>query len=273
MTLGNWVSAATAALATAGVESARLEAQLLAAHALCEERTWVLTHADAIVPEHILDPLLARRVGREPLAYILGYREFYGRRFLVNPSVLIPRQETETLVETALSLPDGPLTVLDLGTGSGVLAVTLKLERPSWSVTALDVSLEALMVAQQNAESWGATIRFRLSDAFAALGQERFDLIVTNPPYIGTSEPLMPEVASFEPHLALFAGALGLTFYERLAMEGREHLTPRGRMMMEVGFTQAAQVKGLFVESGWTHEATVPDLSGTPRVVVVAALP
>jgi len=270
MTLGNWVSSATAALAAAGVESARLEAQLLAAHALGKERTWILTHTDAVAPEHILDTLLARRVRREPLAYILGYREFYGRRFLVNPSVLIPRQETETLVEIALSLPDVPLSVLDLGTGSGILAVTLKLERPSWSVTALDVSLEALTMAQQNAEALGATIRFRLSDAFASLDSARYDLIVTNPPYIGTSESLMPEVVDFEPNLALFAGSSGLSFYERLALEGREHLNPGGRMMMEVGFTQAAGVGDLFLGSGWRHEATVPDLSGTPRVVVVS---
>jgi len=269
MTLGPWLATAEERLAEAGIESGRLEAQVLAGHILGVDRTWVLAHPEATLPEARAGALLARRIRREPLAYILGYREFYGRRFLVSPAVLIPRQETETLVEAAIALGSTPMAVLDLGTGSGILAVTLKLERPAWDVTALDVSLTALMVAQQNAEALGADVRFCLSDAFAALGERTFDLIVTNPPYIGVGEPLMPEVGQFEPSLALFAGPTGFSFYERLAAEGLRKLNGGGRMMMEVGHTQAADVANLFVEQGWVHFDTVADLSGTPRVVVV----
>lgn len=251
-----------------GIESARLEAQVLAGHVLRVDRSWLLAHPEHEFNELAGETLLQRRAAREPLAYLLGHREFFGRDFRVTPAVLIPRQETETLVEEALRR-EGSAEVLDVGTGSGAIAITLAKERPDWRVVAVDVSPTALSIAQENAESLRADVRFVLSDGFTELLGESFDLIVTNPPYIGTDEPLMPEVAGHEPHLALFSGATGLEFYERLAREAPAHLNDGGFLMMEVGYRQAADVQRLFEDAGWRHERTVADLDGTPRVVVV----
>jgi len=262
---------AAARLEAAGVESARLEAQLLAAHVLLVDRSWLLTHPEAEFPELAGESVLHRREAREPLAYILGQREFYGRPFRVTPAVLIPRQETETLIEAALNLgkPGETLQVLDIGTGSGCIAVTLKLERPAWQVTAVDLSEAALEVARDNAEILGASVRFVHSNAFESLLGESFDLIVSNPPYIGNDEPLMPEVGSHEPSLALFSGPTGLEFYQRLAEEAPAYLNDGGTLMVEVGHTQAEAVRRVFEGAGWCHRETIADLSGTARVVSV----
>jgi len=219
--------------------------------------------------------LLQRREGQEPLAYILGWREFYGRRFRVTPSVLIPRQETETLVETALRQVDSaasPLRVLDLGTGSGCIGITLKLERPTLEVVCSDICPEAIEVAQENALALGASVQFRASDLFEGFRGERFDLIVTNPPYVGLHEALPAEVREFEPSGALYGGHTGLDIYESLAESAADHLPDDGTMMMEVGHTQAVAVALLFEGSGWGIVETVKDLTGTERVVVVQPL-
>src|ERR1044072_4019884 len=178
-------------LEAAGIESPALEAQLLAGHVLLVDRTYVLTHPEEEFPELAGETLLQRREGQEPLAYILGEREFFGRRFRVGPGVLIPRQETETLVEAAMEQSDVQ-SVLDVGTGSGCIAITLKLERPEWEVTAVDISERALDIASDNAKLLGADVRYLLSDGFASLLGESFDLIVTNPPYVGLHEALPP---------------------------------------------------------------------------------
>ncbi len=270
MRLEHWLATADARLAAAGVDSARLEAQLLAAHVLGEDRTWVLADGEADFPEVLGEPLLQRGEAREPLAYILGWREFYGRPFGVDPAVLIPRQETETLVEAALAYGEGErLSALDVGAGSGAIAVTLALERPAWEVTAVDVSAEALAVAGANARFHSARVRLVLSDGFGALLGESFDLIVTNPPYVAHHEPLPPDVEGHEPHVALYGGETGLEFYERLAREAADHLNDGGLLLMEVGHTQAEPVRVLFEKGGWRHEKTVRDLSGIERVVVV----
>lgn len=269
MTLRHWLQTAAERLAAAGVDSPRLEAQVLAEHVLLVDRAWLFAHPEAEFPELAGETLLMRRLAHEPLAYLVGGREFYGRRFGVTPDVLIPRQETETLIEQALNLgPKGPAAVLDIGTGSGCIAVTLKLERPAWDVSAVDVSVRALAVAEENADVLGARVRLVESDGFAALLGEAFDLIVTNPPYIAEGEPLMPEVAEHEPAAALFSGPTGLEFYKRLAKEAPAHLNDGGLLLMEVGYTQAEPVRALFRRAGWEIVSSVCDMSGVERVVV-----
>lgn len=267
-TVREWIQAAKARLVAAGIESADLEAQLLAAHVLLVDRPWLIAHSGEPFPSLAGESVLAARLSGKPLAYILGWREFFGRRFAVRPGVLIPRQETEVLVETALSLVSGfRPRVLDLGTGSGCIAVSLKLSRPDWDVVASDVSCEALEVAQQNALDLGAVAEFVESDLFAGLRGE-FDAIVTNPPYIGFDEPLADEVARFEPRLALFGGATGLDIYERLSREAWSFLKPGGLVLMEVGHQQAQVVGDLFSSSGWGVREPIMDLSGVARVIV-----
>lgn len=269
MTVRDWIDLAAARLREAGVDSPKLDAEVLAAHVLDVERVWLVAHPEAEFPDLAGEALLQRRERREPLAYIVGWREFYGRRFFVRPGVLIPRQETEVLVDAALHFADeGP--ILDIGTGSGCIAVTIKLENPYVSVTAVDVSPEALAVARSNAVTHEADVRFVESNLFSALGDAKFEVIVSNPPYIADQEELMPEVGEYEPATALFAGPTGLEFYERLATEAIGHLTERGRLVMEVGYTQAAGVIGLFKERGWFHEWTAEDLSGNDRVIAVS---
>lgn len=271
MRLDEWLRNATTRLDLTGVDSPRLEAQVLAAHVLRVGRSWLIAHPDHDFPELAGEALLARRESREPLAYLVGYREFRGREFGVDPSVLIPRHETEELVEAALE--HEPRTtnrepqVLDLGTGSGILAVTLKLERPDWNVTAVDVSPEALATASANARFHGANVRFLLSDGFEALLGESFDLIVSNPPYIGEDEELPPEIREWEPSTALFSGPTGLEFYALLANEAAAHLDDGGLLLLEIGHTQAKDVVALFEGAGWRHETTRRDLSGVERVV------
>lgn len=267
MTVGDWLNMAREALAQSGVEAPKLEAELLAAHGLGVDRAFVLAHPEVEAPTS-LGSLLDRRRGGEPLAYILGWREFYGRRFDVGPGVLIPRQETETLIEVSSPLLTIGGSALDLGTGSGCLAVTLALELPKATVTAVDISERALGVARRNADRLGASVRFVHSDLFSGLGGERFDVIVSNPPYVAVGEELPREVVEFEPREALFAGAGGLEFYERLAAEAGSRLNPGGRLAVEVGFTQAAAVAGLFGEAGWRVIEVRRDLSGRERVVV-----
>ncbi|MFI5384531.1 MAG: peptide chain release factor N(5)-glutamine methyltransferase [Fimbriimonadales bacterium] len=274
MTVARWLEPAQLRLEGAGIESPALEAQMLAAHAILADRTYVITHPDAEFPELAGEQLLQRRESHEPLAYILGWREFYSRRFRVGPGVLVPRQETETLVDAALSFLDSTAgaRVLDLGTGSGCIAITIKLERPGVDVTASDVSEEALEIARSNAGDLAADVRFELSDGFGSFGEEHFDLIVTNPPYVGLHEALPLEVLSYEPAEALFSGHTGLEFYEMLAETAAEHLTESGKLMMEVGFRQARQVALIFESCGWGLMEVVKDLSGVERVVAVQPL-
>jgi release factor glutamine methyltransferase len=292
--IANWLIQAENRLAAAGFESPRLQAQVLAAHVLLVDRSWLLSHPEAEFPDLAGEHLLQRRERHEPLAYIVGKREFYGREFVVRPGVLIPRQDTEILVETALEAIDElsreardsrsyqpdpstlqtanrklqtPLLVLDIGVGSGAIAVTLKLERPSVSVTGVDLSAQALQIADENAAALGADLRLLPSDGFEALRQEKFDVIVSNPPYIGQFESLPTEVSEFEPEIALISGPTGIEFYERLATEASAFLVPGGRLILEVGHTQASAVRELFARKGWTWRRTVRDLAGIERVV------
>jgi release factor glutamine methyltransferase len=263
MQLNEWLTSASSRLSAAGVTAHKLEAQVLAGHVMLVDRTWVLTHPEHQVNELALEGLLQRRESGEPLAYILGYREFFSRRFRVDSNVLIPRQETECLVEAALALPGDNMRVLDIGTGSGCIAITLKLERPTWEVWATDISSSALQVARENAETLGADITFRHSDLLAQLEGEKFDLIVSNPPYIGRDEVIPNEVRDYEPDSALFADSHGLALYQKLSRQILDHLNSGGLLILEIGQDQGSSVQKLFYGS-----TVLKDLSGNDRVVV-----
>lgn len=263
MLLREWLLSTSNRLNAVGVASPKLEAQVLAAHSMLVDRTFVLTHPEHKVNDLALEGLLQRRENGEPLAYILGYREFYTRRFRVDSNVLIPRQETEVLVETALALPSDQLRVLDIGTGSGCIAISLKLERPNWEVWATDISSSALQVARENAETLGADISFRHSDLLEQLAGEKFDLIVSNPPYIGRNEVIPREVREHEPDSALFADDNGLALYQRLVATVKDFLIPGGGVILEIGQDQGRTVSALFPDS-----KVIKDLSGNDRVVV-----
>jgi len=267
MTVQDWLPHAAARLSNAGIESAKMESALLAAHVFGVERTWIVAHPEAEINVLAAENLLQRREAREPLAYIVGWREFYGRRFAVRPGVLIPRQETEVLVDIAKA-EAGKGPVLDLGTGSGCIAITLRLEMPTVEVWAVDISERALDVAQANAESLNAHVHFVRSDGFSKLGDQKFQIIVSNPPYISVQEELMPEVARYEPAEALFSGPTGLEFYERLAREAPAQMVLGGRLAVEVGHTQAGPVGQFLAQAGWSQIHTVRDLSGIERVVI-----
>jgi len=270
MTVQEWLGQATLQLAEAGIPSPRLEAEVLLARAMDLPRVSLFVHPEAPIPIDSAEALLHRRLGREPLAYIVGHREFYGRRFAVDSRVLIPRHETELLVNLAVaSLADFKIpTLLDVGTGSGCLAVTIALEMPTVQVTATDISEAALQVARANAFELGAKVEFVNADLWPPKPR-RFDIIVSNPPYIDPAAELMPEVRAHEPSLALFAEDRGLAIYRRLAETGADLLTDAGRLIVELGDDMAAEVTQLFQRAGWQIVSVHPDLGGMPRALVV----
>lgn len=228
-------------------------------------------------PEQILDAedwarfreLVERRAAGEPVAYLTGEREFYGRNFMVTPAVLIPRPDTELLVELALAHVSGrrQARVLDMGTGSGALAVTLALELDEADVTALDRSREALWVAMANAARLGASVSFVQSDWFSALGEERFELIVSNPPYIAAADPHLEEGdLRFEPHTALAAGPAGLDDLAEIVAGAARYLEAGGWLLCEHGYDQAFAVRGLLADAGLASITSWKDLAGIERV-------
>lgn len=213
--------------------------------------------------------LVERREAGEPVAYLIGEREFYGHPFMVGPAVLIPRPDTELLIELALAhFGDKPRTrVLDLGTGSGALAVTLALELPDADVTAVDRSREALLVAMANAARLKASVSFVLGDWFAQLGGDRYQLIVANPPYVAAGDPHLSEGdVRFEPGTALAAGPQGLDDLAAIAAQAPRHLEPGGWLFMEHGYDQAAAVRGLLTDAGFSSITSWKDLGGIERV-------
>ena len=212
---------------------------------------------------------VARRAAGEPLAYLVGEAEFRGRVFQVSPAVLIPRPETEVLVELALeklqSL-EAP-RVLDLGTGSGIVAISLALECPKARIATVDISFEAISVARNNAGRLGAAIEFRQSDWFAALAGETYDLIVSNPPYVAEGDPhLQLNGLPFEPRLALTDGADGLACIRNIIAGAAAHLTPGGWLLFEHGYDQGESSRNLLTAAGFKAAFTHPDLAGTDRV-------
>jgi release factor glutamine methyltransferase len=258
-----------------GIESARLDAELLVAEALGIERIGLYLDLNRPLLEGERDairPLIARRREREPVAYILGRRDFYGRRFSVTQDVLIPRPDTETLVECALGriADEGVVRVLDVGTGSGAIAITLAAERPNTEVTATDISEGALRVAEDNAMRLGVADRIRFERADLMGDNGPYDVVVSNPPYIKTGdlEDLEPEVRIHEPTAALEGGVDGLDVVRALLARAARATEEGADLLIEVGAGQASDVEALARDSStWSHEATHVDLNRVERVV------
>lgn len=251
--------------------TSRRDAEVLLMHTLDCDRAWLLTHPEAsLTPEQtvLYDQCLERRTRHEPIQYIIGEQEFFGLKFRVTPDVLIPRPETEHLVEALLErVPrNAPLCIADIGTGSGAIAVALAHALPRAQLTALDISPAALAIAQANAErnSVAARIRFLESDLLSAITSERFDAIISNPPYVATTEELEPQVRNYEPARALFAGPTGLDIYRRLIPQACAALKPGGWLLLEIGHGQCDALAKLL--SGWDNISFVADLQGIPRV-------
>ncbi|NVK47676.1 MAG: peptide chain release factor N(5)-glutamine methyltransferase [Rhodobacteraceae bacterium] len=266
--------AGTQRLTEAGIDGAPRDARLLMAHVLgLEPGRLTLVMPDQISADHraAFETAIERRLAREPVSHILGYREFYGRRFQVSSDVLDPRPETEILIGEALSKPF--TSVLDLGTGSGAILLTLLAEQVLAKGLATDLSEAALTVAKRNAEALGLVTRARFQQADwwdGIAGQ--FDLIVSNPPYIAADEMagLSPELAH-EPRMALTDEADGLMCYRAIAAGARAHLAPRGRIMVEIGPSQGAAVSDLFLAQGLKAVRVIADLDGRDRVVTAQA--
>ncbi|MCL4798687.1 MAG: peptide chain release factor N(5)-glutamine methyltransferase [Burkholderiales bacterium] len=264
-------AAVSALIRESGLPAA--EARLLLAASLGVDRAWLVAHSDDPLDDARsaqASELFRRRRAGEPVAYILGVREFYGLALEVTPAVLIPRPETELLVDFALRrAAQGARRALDLGTGSGAVAVALANAAPSVEVWATDASSEALAVARRNAARHAPRVHLVQSDWFGSLRGERFDLILSNPPYVAADDPHLDEGdVRFEPRAALVGGPDGLDCIRRIVREARDHLAPRGWLALEHGHDQAERCRALLAERGYAGVASVPDLAGIARVTV-----
>ena len=246
-----------------------LENRILLCHALGLTRVGLITQSErTITPDEAarLNALVARRVHGEPIAYIVGRREFFGLDFAVSDAVLIPRPDTELIVELAIERLPPQGRALDMGTGSGAIAVALAYSRPDAHVTALDVSTAALDVARANATSNAVNVRFLQSDWFAALGDERFDLIASNPPYIAAGDAHLAQGdLRFEPVGALTDHADGLSALRTIITGAAQHLNPTAWLLLEHGYDQAAAVRALLSKAGYSHVQSWRDLGGIER--------
>ena len=281
MTVLEAIQRSTGFLARKGVDSPRLQVELLLAHALGVPRLKLYLNFEQKLTGANLETvreLVRRRGNREPLQHIIGSTSFCGFEIKVNRHVLVPRPETEMLAERAwqflAALNSPPGAALDFGTGSGCLAIALAAQCPGAEVHATDISVEALRVARENAalNNLSDKIQFHSGDGFAALPRDLpFDLIVSNPPYVPSAEieALAPEVRDHDPHLALDGGADGLDFYRGLAAEAANHLRPAGRIMLESGDGQAEQIRQLFVQHKWVVESVEADYTGQPRILTL----
>jgi len=275
MTVKTAIQQGFSLLEEAGTPAARLTAEVLLCHALGRERAWLYGHGDDELSDvariHFGRYLHERLQGR-PTQYITGRQEFYGREFAVSPEVLIPRPETEHVVEVAQSMRYGVRRAVDVGCGSGAIAVTLSLEM-GVEVWGTDISTAALAVASANAEKLQATVHLVACDLVSAFGPRTVDLVVSNPPYVAHADRagLQREVRDWEPHVALFAGETGLEIYARLVAEALRVLRPGGALLVELGFKTCDRVREM-VGPPWRDVQIVPDLAGIPRVLA-ARLP
>jgi release factor glutamine methyltransferase len=266
------LSSSTVLLSSA---EATLEAQLLLQHVLGVNRAWLIAHESDALEGNIheaFETLIKRRLNGEPIAYILGYREFYGLKLKVTPDTLIPRPDTETLVEAALGkVPQSKkIHVLDLGTGTGAIALAIAHNRPQALVTAVDASNDALKIAQENAQNLAITnIEFLQSDWFVALQNQTFDVIVSNPPYIAQNDAHLTQGdLCFEPASALASGVDGLDDIKQIIANAPKYLTPHGYLLLEHGYNQAEEVATLLKLSGSSEIETIKDLGGNNRVTL-----
>lgn len=265
-----------AALEEATAAIGRVDAQVIAAHLLGVNRAYLVANPMRVLTETEdarIDMMVSQRAAGQPVAYLLGSREFYSRDFAVGPDVLVPRPETEVLVEVALAKlrPRGAgATVLDLGTGSGAIALTLACERTDLRVTATDASAAALDLARANAEALGCAgrVRFLEGSWYAPVAGERFDLVVANPPYVAADDPHLAQGdLRFEPRGALTDGSAdGLDAIRAIVTGARDHLAPGGWILLEHGFDQSEAVRQLLVAAGFDERVSLPDLAGIPRV-------
>ncbi len=271
-----------AVITTAREKLPTSEARLLLGHVLQKPLAWLLAHDDEVLDEAGLSAfktLVTRRAAGEPVAYLLGYREFFGREFLTTPATLIPRPETELLVErviekVSLKVGDGETAIkhksrriLDLGTGTGCIAITLALECPGVLVCAIDASKAALDVAQSNAQRLNANVRFLHSDWYAAVAGETFDVIVSNPPYIAAEDAHLTQGdLRFEPPAALASGADGLDAIRHIIATAPAYLNSAGELWLEHGYDQAEAVRELLDSAGFLHIEQYGDLAGIVRV-------
>ncbi|HVE88238.1 MAG TPA: peptide chain release factor N(5)-glutamine methyltransferase [Burkholderiaceae bacterium] len=249
-----------------------LEARALLAHQLGTSREQLVARPERLVAPEDAQQFVQwaeRRRRGEPLAYLLGGKEFYGRMFAVSAAVLIPRPETELLVEAALSLGlRDDAHVLDLGTGSGCIAITLALERPQWQIIATDQSQHAIAVARENGNQWRANnVEFLAGDWFSAVPDQRLDLIVSNPPYVAVGDAHL-DALRYEPLPALVAEANGLACLYTIIEGARSHLVPGGCLALEHGHDQATAIKARLVTGGWLQVQTLQDMAGIDRVTL-----
>jgi release factor glutamine methyltransferase len=254
----------------------RSEVRMLVAHVLARDHAWLVAHDDDVLSDEDftqIESLIARRAHGEPIAYLIGARDFYGRSFRCSPAALIPRPETELLVDCVLALAPSSVVsrvqnILDIGTGTGCIAITLAIELPHASVTAIDVSAEALSLARDNATQLNASVNFIESNWFAALNADaKFDIIVSNPPYIAPGDAHLSQGdLRFEPGIALTDAIDGLESYRQLAHGARKHLRAGGTLIVEHGYDQGDSVPALFRDAGFVDVEMIRDLANQPRV-------
>lgn len=270
MTVRQWLRSAIARLA--GSESPKRDAEILLGFVTGKSRSWIIAFDDSeLSAEQLsqLDDLLARRANGEPVAYLTGQREFWSLSLTVSPDTLIPRPDTELLVEQALAhLPDTASCVLDLGTGTGAIALAIASERPDCQVTGVDRIAAAVSLAESNAQRLGIiNARFQLSNWFSAVSGEQFTLIVSNPPYIDAEdEHLQQGDVRFEPDSALIAADNGLADIKQIAAEAGHYLLPGGWLLLEHGWQQAAAVRAVLQQNHFVSVATAKDYGGNDRV-------
>ncbi|BBT70670.1 release factor glutamine methyltransferase [Klebsiella sp. WP8-S18-ESBL-06] len=272
MTWREWLQQAIATLQ--GGESPRRDAEILLGHVTGKSRTQILAFDETTLSAaqaETLTQLLARRQNGEPIAHLVGSREFWSLPLFVSPATLIPRPDTECLVEQALArLPQRPCRILDLGTGTGAVALALASERPDCQLTAVDYIADAAALAQRNADHLGITnVTIMQSDWFSALSPQRFAMIVSNPPYIDEQdEHLSQGDVRFEPKTALVAGDSGLADLAHIVNQGRDWLEPGGYMLLEHGWRQGAAVRALFTSAGYAQVQTCRDYGDNDRLTL-----
>lgn len=264
-----------------GINSPYIDSRLLLAYSITESLEYLLSRSDEKLSDSAFKKFLSyveRRLKLEPIAYIVGYKEFYSRKFEVNKHVLIPRTDTETLIDAVLSDPfykscsdDCAVQILELGVGSGCIIITLLLELQNAQAVACDISIEALSVADKNAKFHSVDNRLKLLNShwFDNIGEHKFDLIISNPPYISKNKKdlVTQETLYYEPHLALFAEQDGLGHYVKIAKSAKQFLKKQGKLFLEIGFDQAESVTKIFISEGYVVDKIYKDLARHERII------